>query len=155
MKILEPYVHSSKSGMVMRRKRFFAASLPPLPRSLQAISCPTGPRTALISSETAQNANITPCPSSLLHLPWGSPKGGQGGCERSRPPAHRAEDTRRWDTPCTCPATVARHQLQRKSISQRGLEKQLQRWQQSSKCVSRCSFTQCLKSGTFQKKNCN
>lgn len=135
---------------------FLPTSLHPLPQSLQVISCPIGPWTALISSETAQNANITPCPSSFLCLPWGSPKGEQGGCERSQPVEHRAEDTRRWDTPCTpqlwlCLATSPKESPSPK----KGLEKELQQWQQSSKGVSRCSFSQYLKSGTFQKENCS
>lgn len=80
---------------------FLPTSLPPLPHSLHIISCPTGPWTALTSSETVQNPNVTPCPSCLLCLPWGSPKGGQGSCERSQALEHRAEETRRGDTPCT------------------------------------------------------
>lgn len=60
-------------------------------------------------------------PKCLLHLPWGSSKGRQGGHENSWPPRpHRGGHAQRWATECTCPA----HQhLQRKPVSQRGLEK--------------------------------
>lgn len=89
-----------------------AISLFPLPRSLQATSCPTSLRTAPTSGGTVQNASFT-CPEGLQ-------RAGEKAMKTADLPEHTGGHAQRWATERTCSA----HQhLQKKSVSQRGLEK--------------------------------